>query len=69
MKYVVKSKEKEYYYYYSTRGGITRQLCFARWFNYRDAKKIKAMMNRKTNPRTVWEVVEYEQEATRQLTH
>lgn len=55
MIYILKNNEG---YYYVKENEMTKDKTRARWFDYKKAKKKKADMNRKTNPRLVWEVVE-----------
>lgn len=43
-------------YFVSTNGGITLEKEKARWFFLKEAKRKKAEMNRKTNPRMTWSV-------------
>lgn len=55
MRFIVRTT-KEPYLYMVSKNEITPNLSRARWFNFKEASKNKSFLNRKTNPKTLWEV-------------
>lgn len=57
MKFIVRSTSKPYLYVIS-KNEVTDKEERARWFDFGRAHENKRFFNRKTNPKTLWEIVE-----------